>query len=547
MEKDHRKYHRSLSLLLVEIMEPKNNTQDQTDKSVKKLVNMRKRKSIEPLENQFDSPIRRDKYIEKELNILKSNQQLILEKLEMLTNLIENNKQYLPNPCQLKPTLPGSSVDECIHGEVLQENLKMLVRDMDLSNGLIIDEMLQNGSLTDNEAQEIKELSRPDKTRKLATVLGRSNKTKFKNFLRLIEENEFYPHIANILSQSYEKKLRAQGNHPNCTRCFIIKNVSVKHILDHLCENHVIGLHEVSYLIKGDSRDVDKFWCDIFKKMEHPIFGENCVSVFADSLKTHYPHIAKRVGGNRHMKCLCTATIMSYPSGSAGNASELSTTSTIIPKSKIQKRQNSYQSEGSIGDSSDISTSTVIPEPKPETQEWIQRHHGFSEEIVKKESCEIFMYQIQNKFDNYETERQEPYTNMKIKNPDFPYFGGDVVECEDIRFEDYESPYVEFLEEKTIVNDKKKRINRTNPLPVFISPVSQIYRESHSNENKTGSSSIAPNSYEKEPTLFKTPNKMPRHRTKNEIKEYLHFLKTEMLYKDGAIIHQLFRLSNKNH
>lgn len=59
------------------------------------------------LQNQFDSPIRRDKYIEKELNILKSNQQLILEKLEMLTNLIENNKQSLPNPCQLKPTLPG--------------------------------------------------------------------------------------------------------------------------------------------------------------------------------------------------------------------------------------------------------------------------------------------------------------------------------------------------------------------------------------------------------------------------------------------------------
>lgn len=101
---------------------------------------------------------------------------------------------------------------------------------------------------------------------------------------------------------------------------------------------------------------------------------------------------------------------------------------------------------------------------------------------------------------------------MKIKNTDFPFLG-DVVECEDIRFEDYESPSVEFLEEKTIVNDKKKRINRANPLPVFISPVSQIYHESHSNENKTGSSSIAPNSYEKEPTLFKTPNKMPRRRT----------------------------------
>lgn len=41
---------------------------------------------------------------------------------------------------------------------------------MDLSNGLILDELLQNGTLTDNEAQEIGKLFRPDKTRKLATA-----------------------------------------------------------------------------------------------------------------------------------------------------------------------------------------------------------------------------------------------------------------------------------------------------------------------------------------------------------------------------------------
>lgn len=241
---------------------------------------------------------------------------------------------------------------------------------MDLSNGLILDEMLQNGSLTDNEAQEIRDLSRPDKSRKLATVLGRSNKTKFNDFLRLIEEDEFYPHIANSLSQSYEKKLRAQGNHPKCIKCFIIKTVNVKHILDHLCENHVIDLDEVSYLIKEDSRDVDKFWRDIFKKMEHPVFGESCVSVFADSLIEHYPHIAKRIRGQHHLKCFCASTILSYPSGSGGNASELSTTSSIIPKSIEQL--NSHKSNGSVGNSSDISTSTVIPEPKPETREWVR-------------------------------------------------------------------------------------------------------------------------------------------------------------------------------
>lgn len=92
--------------------------------------------------------------------------------------------------------ITGSSVDECIHGEVLQENMKMLVKDMDLSNGLILDELLQNGTLTDNEAQEIGKLFRPDKTRKLSTVIGRNNKTKFKEFLGLIAEEHFYPHIA---------------------------------------------------------------------------------------------------------------------------------------------------------------------------------------------------------------------------------------------------------------------------------------------------------------------------------------------------------------
>lgn len=506
MEKDHR----SLSLP-VEFMEHRNNKQEQTYKSVKKLGNKRKRKRIEPLENQFDSSIRREKGIEKKVDILESNQQLILKKIDMLTNLIKNMQPSLPNSCQLKPTLPGSSVDECIHGEVLQENLKMLVRDMDLSNGLILDEMLQNGSLTDNEAQEIKELSRPDKTSKLAALLQRSNKTKFKDFLRLIEEDEFYPHIANILSRSYEEKLRAQGNHPKCTRCFIIKNVNVRHIMDHLCENHVIDLDEVNYLIKGDSTDVDKFWRDIFKKMEHPVFGENCVSVFADSLKTHYPHIVKRIGGIRQMKCLCTATILSYPSGSAGNASELSTTSTIIRKAKKQKRQNTYQSEGSTGDSSDISTSTVIPEPKPETREWIQRHQRLSEEIVEDEGYEHFMHRIQNKFGHYEIKTHEPYTNIRMTRIPSPYFIEDLHKFED--FGDNRWHVAEFSEEKINAKYYEKKTNRENKLPVFISPGSQIYRESHSGENEIGSSRIAFNSHKNEPKLFKRPHTIPRNQS----------------------------------
>lgn len=171
--------------------------------------------------------------------------------------------------------------------------------------------------------------------------------------------------------------------------------------MDHLCENHVIDLDEVSYLIKEDSRDVDKFWRDIFKKMEHPVFGESCVSVFADSLTEHYSHIAKRIRGQHNLKCFCASTILSYPSGSGGKASELSTTSSIIPESIEQL--NSHKSNGSVGNSSDISTSTVIPKPKPETREWVQRHQtaiveteklknytSLSDRMIKNESFMTF-------------------------------------------------------------------------------------------------------------------------------------------------------------
>lgn len=147
------KHHRSL-LHPVKFMESGNNEQQQTDKLVKKVENKRKRKRTEPLEvfkpyiiiftllvqkylsnkylipavvfkkfglsvtyvsfifilslqNQFDSPMRREKSIEKKVDILESNQQLILKKIDMLTNFIKNMRPSLPNPCQLKPTLPG--------------------------------------------------------------------------------------------------------------------------------------------------------------------------------------------------------------------------------------------------------------------------------------------------------------------------------------------------------------------------------------------------------------------------------------------------------
>lgn len=78
---------------------------------------------------------------------------------------------------------------------------------------------------------------------------------------------------------------------------------------------------------------------------------------------------------------------MSYPSGSVGNVSELSTT-TKDTRSKPKDQLNSNQSSGSIADSTDTCTSTDIPETKPETLKWVQEHHRLSFEIVEAESFE---------------------------------------------------------------------------------------------------------------------------------------------------------------
>lgn len=414
------------SNVLSDIMGPEESAEQELTEKPTKKEKTRKRKRTQSLENHLDSKSKRDKEIENDIKVLKRdqrvilrNQQLIIDKIEKLTNRIDNRTPSLSYPCLKQPTLPGSSVDEWIHGEVLQENMKMLVQDMDLSNGLIVDEMLQNGSLTDNEAYEINKLTRPDKTRKLATVIGRNNKTKFREFLGLIAEERFYPHIAKALDESYKDKIYAQETHSKCVRCFIIKKVNISHILDHLCENHIIDLDELGNLIEGNSSDVNQFWCNLFQSMSHPVFGENCVSVFADALKKHYPHISKRIASIQHLKCLCSSTILSYPSGSTGNGSELSTTPTIILESKTQEQLNTFESSGSVGDSSDISTSTVIPEPKPETQEWVQKQQILSKESLATENLANQTY-LHTQFNDFVT-----YTKYNKITENFDAFRSD--------------------------------------------------------------------------------------------------------------------------
>ena len=58
--------------------------------------------------------------------------------------------------------------------------MKIIVSTVDLTDGFIIDEMFENGSLNRFEKEEIEEMSKVHKTRKLVSILARNDKDKFK-------------------------------------------------------------------------------------------------------------------------------------------------------------------------------------------------------------------------------------------------------------------------------------------------------------------------------------------------------------------------------
>lgn len=297
----------------------------------------RKRKSTNQLLESLDSTTKKlksdNKKIIREFASVKWNQRRMQKQLDSLKHERSYRKQSVFKRCLLRPTLPGSS-DECIHRDAIRENMKKFVETIDLSNGFLLDEMLEKEILTDNEANEIRELTRPNQTRKFPLILSRKSKSNFLEFLNIISRKEFHPHFANTLKFSYDSKMQAHEKYTECVQHFIIENVKIRHILDHLYENYILELHEYECVIDGDKEVTDQFWPNLFEKILDPILKESNVLIFKDALHKNYPHIANRIVNPIDLACFCNSDAMSYPSGSEGAPSDISTTSTFIQEQK---------------------------------------------------------------------------------------------------------------------------------------------------------------------------------------------------------------------
>lgn len=220
--------------------------------------------------------------------------------------------------------------------------MKTLVREVDVE--FIIDDMIEEGLLNDVEKTELQETKKVHKTRLLCVILTRNDKGNFRKFLEVISQEHLYPHVAKLLNKSYDEKLRDMENRIACIRCFIVQKVDIKQIMDHLCENLLIDMTDVEKVIQEDKESKQEFWGKIFEKISDPVWGETCVTILKEALEEHYYHIAKKIHCQQNLKCHCSSSSMSCNTGSVGDTSEVST------------------------------TSTVIPDRKSETDEWVERH-----------------------------------------------------------------------------------------------------------------------------------------------------------------------------
>ncbi|XP_061193006.1 uncharacterized protein LOC133201229 [Saccostrea echinata] len=242
----------------------------------------------------------------------------------------------------------GISGTEDIHRECIQENLPQMSHSMDLKRVVLLDELIENGCLTENEAADIRDCEkRKDRTRKLAIIMGKRSREKFSSFLEVLKRAENYPHVAEQLENSYKAKIEEGRRKRECVLCYIIRNVNIRHIIDTLCSQFVVSLEFLDEVISCEANDAEKmqrYWKRLFEQMNTSVYASRHRKAFKESLREKYEHIAKKISVKNQIKCRCNATetnrvirveSMSWPSGSLTTEGKSTTSTAARPKSHL--------------------------------------------------------------------------------------------------------------------------------------------------------------------------------------------------------------------
>jgi hypothetical protein len=272
------------------------------------------------------------------------------------------------------------SGSESIHPECIQENLQLMTENMSLQSVLLLDELVENGILTENETADIRDFkNRKNQNRKLAVTISKRSLEKFSLFLEVLKRPNNYPFIANKLEVSYKARVEERRRKQECIQCYMVRNVDLHDIIDSLCSQFVVDLEFVNEVITCDTSNKAKLrnlWNDLFNKLNTSQDAQKYRQVFKESIRNKYEHVAKRIWVKCQINCRCNLTEtkeifrsenMSWPSDS-GTIEERSTTSTVIVP-------NSHTSTLSVCSSnpfsSDVDNKSLI-DKMSRTSKWVK-------------------------------------------------------------------------------------------------------------------------------------------------------------------------------
>ncbi|CAC5355174.1 unnamed protein product [Mytilus coruscus] len=269
-----------------------------------------------------------------------------------------------------------------MHKEVLRECLEEMVKDIDLENTDLLDDLQTAECLTSDEAVEIiRKSSRRDQVRKLVLHLGRKSRERFSVFLENIQKTSNYPHLAKNLMQSYNKRMERGTAVPSVSKCLVCvlkQDVFVKDVIDKLYSNGLVSMETFELVIDQVMYDNKMNWEIILTQLKRSRDPRKARQVLQEALSKKYEHISARINKTHFPEIMCQcrninkkllfipASLNSNTTGSLGDVSTTSERKTF-PNSAPQNQTRESLSSAKSDNSTQIDYSNI-----PSTVAWLE-------------------------------------------------------------------------------------------------------------------------------------------------------------------------------
>ncbi|XP_067672180.1 uncharacterized protein [Haliotis asinina] len=169
----------------------------------------------------------------------------------------------------------------------LRHNHLMLVSNLDLKNGLLIDRLVQDDVLFQSDEETIRSHSiRKCQVRELVSRINRCDSDQFMKFKEHLKAE--YPHLncRPSTENNVETKIKE-----NCVVCNLTDTVDVRDIVDHLYQQNCVDLCTYEAVWRNDNSEVG--WRRLLKGMAGN--GSKCTSAMVSALSRKYPLLSQYV------------------------------------------------------------------------------------------------------------------------------------------------------------------------------------------------------------------------------------------------------------